>query len=63
MLLSELMNTTAGKQAFVRETSLIDRELLTLQSLVINLKKKMVNPELVDESFHSYWRHMVATVV
>ena len=63
MLLAELMKITAGNQAFVRETSLIDKELLTLQQLVINLKKKMINPELVDESFRNYWRHMVQTVV
>jgi uncharacterized protein Yka (UPF0111/DUF47 family) len=62
MLLGELLRITGENQEFVRETSLIDKEMLNLQQKIANLKKKMANPDLVDEYFQNFWKETVSSV-
>lgn len=62
MFLGELLKFTAENQDFIREASLIDKELLTLQQKVANLKKKMVNHDLVDKAFQNFWREVVSSI-
>jgi hypothetical protein len=44
LLLGEFLEKTAEGQDFVKEVSLIDRELLNIQQKVERLKKKMAAP-------------------
>jgi hypothetical protein len=62
MFLGELLKFTGEDQDFIKETSLIDKELLSLQQKVGNLKKKMTNHDLIDEAFQNFWRETVSSI-
>jgi hypothetical protein len=41
---------------------MIDMQLLSIQQKITSLKKKMTNPELIDEIFQNFWKETIAAI-